>query len=88
MPVHASAMRCVPILILLLLAVPLFGTAVSAAEPLAADTQTTTVLGNPFIAPAGWIVTVRGPATIVVGSGEKRSLIVRDAQHEYVFDAK
>ncbi|MFY9549597.1 MAG: serine hydrolase domain-containing protein [Thermoanaerobaculia bacterium] len=35
------------------------------AERLAADTPKTTVLGNTFIAPAGWTVTVQGPATIL-----------------------
>lgn len=30
-----------------------------------ADTPRTTVLGNTFIAPAGWTITVRGPATIL-----------------------
>ncbi|MEP7012029.1 MAG: hypothetical protein ABJC13_17015 [Acidobacteriota bacterium] len=34
-------------------------------ERLAADTPKTTVLGNTFIAPAGWSVSVRGPATIL-----------------------
>jgi CubicO group peptidase (beta-lactamase class C family) len=43
----------------------------SANEPappskrLTADTPTTTVLGNTFIAPAGWNISVRGPATIL-----------------------
>jgi CubicO group peptidase (beta-lactamase class C family) len=37
----------------------------AAPERLAADTPTTTVLGNTFIAPAEWTVTVRGPATIL-----------------------
>jgi CubicO group peptidase (beta-lactamase class C family) len=40
------------------------GTA-TASQPLAADTPLTTVLGNTFIAPAGWTVTVRGPAMIL-----------------------
>src|SRR5688572_26450805 len=30
-----------------------------------ADTPRTTVLGNTFVAPAGWTMTVRGPATIL-----------------------
>jgi len=34
-------------------------------ETLAADTPRTTVRGATFIAPAGWTVTVRGPATIL-----------------------
>ncbi len=36
-----------------------------AAERLTADTPKTTVLGNTFIAPAGWGLSVRGPATIL-----------------------
>ena len=36
-----------------------------AVQPLAADTPETTVLGNTFIAPAGWTMKVRGPATIL-----------------------
>lgn len=35
------------------------------ATPLAADTPQKTVLGNPFIAPTGWTVTVKGAATIL-----------------------
>jgi CubicO group peptidase (beta-lactamase class C family) len=37
----------------------------AAREALAADTPSTTVAGNRFIAPAGWRVEVRGPATIL-----------------------
>ncbi len=57
--------------LLLVLAGPALGEAPAsaavpaAAEPLAADTPKTTVLGNTFIAPAGWTVAVRGPATIL-----------------------
>ncbi len=36
-----------------------------AAERLAADTSKTTVMGNTFIAPKDWTVTVKGPATIL-----------------------
>ena len=36
-----------------------------AAERLAADTPKTTVMGNTFIAPKDWTVTVKGPATIL-----------------------
>jgi CubicO group peptidase (beta-lactamase class C family) len=39
--------------------------AASASEVLAADTPRTTVEGNKFIAPAGWRIEVRGPATIL-----------------------
>ena len=35
------------------------------SEVLAADTPRTTVEGNKFIAPAGWRIEVRGPATIL-----------------------
>ncbi len=37
----------------------------TAAERMAADTPRTTTGGNGFIAPAGWSVSVRGPATIL-----------------------
>ncbi len=37
----------------------------AASEVLAADTPRTTVEGNKFIAPAGWRIEVRGPATIL-----------------------
>jgi CubicO group peptidase (beta-lactamase class C family) len=37
----------------------------AAGETLAADTPRTTVAGNTFIAPAGWAIEVRGPATIL-----------------------
>ncbi|MBA3465403.1 MAG: beta-lactamase family protein [Deltaproteobacteria bacterium] len=35
------------------------------AQRLAEDTPSTTVTGNPFIAPAGWSIAVRGAATII-----------------------
>jgi CubicO group peptidase (beta-lactamase class C family) len=57
------------LLALALLALPSsLGTATpaaTAAETLAADTPRTTVAGNKFIAPAGWSIDVRGPATIL-----------------------
>jgi CubicO group peptidase (beta-lactamase class C family) len=57
-----------------------FGAAHSAdtpAEPLKADTPKTTALGNTFIAPAGWSVTTRGPATMVEApEGDSRIVIV------------
>ena len=37
----------------------------AAAEPLTRDTPKTTTEGNTFIAPAGWSIVVRGPATIL-----------------------
>ncbi|MGE5415111.1 MAG: serine hydrolase domain-containing protein [Syntrophomonadaceae bacterium] len=59
------------LLALLLSAAPRFGLAPKATPApgapgaLAADTPSTTVDGNTFIAPAGWTVSVRGPATIL-----------------------
>lgn len=47
------------------------------AEQLKADTTKTTALGNTFIAPAGWRVSVRGPATIVEApEGDSRIVLV------------
>jgi CubicO group peptidase (beta-lactamase class C family) len=37
----------------------------AASETLTGDTPSTTVVGNTFIAPAGWTRTVRGPATVL-----------------------
>ena len=37
----------------------------SSTQPLTADTPSTTVLGNTFIAPAGWTIKVKGAATIL-----------------------
>ena len=51
------------LLLLLVLSSPAFAQA--PAAPLAADTPSTTVAGNAFIAPAGWTVSVKGPATIL-----------------------
>jgi CubicO group peptidase (beta-lactamase class C family) len=49
----------------------------SPQEHLAADTPKTTVLGNTFIAPAGWSVSVRGPATsIEAPEGDSRIVLV------------
>jgi len=36
-----------------------------AATTLAADTASTTVMGNTYVAPEGWTLSVRGPATIL-----------------------
>ena len=44
---------------------PVRAAAVDAPERIAADTPKTTVAGNTFIAPAGWSLVVRGPATIL-----------------------
>jgi len=56
--------------LLLFLATTALAVAASAAtqdapQRLTADTPQTTVAGNTFIAPAGWSVSVRGPATIL-----------------------
>jgi len=51
--------------IVLLATVPAFAQPSAAPETLAKDTPMTTVAGNTFIAPAGWKVSVRGPATIL-----------------------
>ena len=49
----------------------------TAKERLSADTPKSTVLGNTFIAPAGWSVAVHGPATIVEApEGDSRIIIV------------
>ena len=45
--------------------VVLGSSATPAATPLAADTPKETVLGNSFIAPAGWTISVREQATIL-----------------------
>ena len=42
-----------------------WSSAPAAAEPLAADTPMTTTAGHGFIAPLGWTVRVKGPATIL-----------------------
>ena len=48
-----------------------------AKQKLSADTPQTTALGNTFIAPAGWSVSARGPATIVEApEGDSRIVIV------------
>ncbi|MFI5184197.1 MAG: serine hydrolase domain-containing protein, partial [Vicinamibacteria bacterium] len=47
------------------------------SERLTADTPMTTVLGNTFIAPAGWTVSVRGPATILEApEGDSRIALI------------
>jgi CubicO group peptidase (beta-lactamase class C family) len=49
----------------------------SSKTRLTADTPRTTALGNTFIAPAGWSVAARGPATIVEApEGDSRIVIV------------
>jgi hypothetical protein len=45
--------------------------------------------GHTFIAPLGWSVIVKGKATIVEApEGGNRTLVFRDARHEYTFDEK
>src|ERR1044071_1353036 len=49
----------------------------AAKQTLSADTPKTTALGNTFIAPAGWSVAVRGPATIIEApEGDSRIVLV------------
>src|SRR5690242_808452 len=55
-------------------------TATAAAQPLAADTPSTTTAGNGFIAPAGWTLTVRGPATILEAPEGGSRLALIDVQ--------
>ena len=53
------------------------GAAQTASQPLAADTPSTTVSGATFIAPAGWSIAVKGPATIVEApEGDSRIALV------------
>jgi CubicO group peptidase (beta-lactamase class C family) len=53
------------------------GAAQTAQAPLSADTPGKTVAGATFIAPAGWSVTVKGPATIVEApEGDSRIALV------------
>lgn len=52
----------------------------SATERLAADTPKTTVLGNTFIAPAGWSLSVRGPATILEAPEGDSRIVMVDVQ--------
>ncbi len=54
--------------------------AAPAAAPLAADTPSKTVLGNTFIAPAGWTVSVRGPATILAPPEGDSSIALVDVE--------
>ena len=54
-----------PIFLMFALASAGLTTALLRAQALAADTPQTTAMGATFIAPAGWSVVVRGPATIL-----------------------
>jgi CubicO group peptidase (beta-lactamase class C family) len=63
--------------LLLLLACGVAHSADTPAEQLTADTPKTTALGNAFIAPAGWSVATRGPATTIEApEGDSRIVIV------------
>jgi len=59
------ACRLLPFLATTALAVAASAATQDAPQRLTADTPQTTVAGNTFIAPAGWSVSVRGPATIL-----------------------
>ena len=52
------------------------------SERLTADTPKTTVGGNTFIAPAGWTITVVGPATILAAPEGDSHLALVDVQAE------
>ncbi len=68
----------------LLIAAALLGTLLSPVaagasepQPLPADTPSTTVAGNTFIAPAGWTIEVKGTATILTApEGDSRIVLV------------
>ncbi len=51
-----------------------------AAERLTADTPETTALGNAFIAPAGWAISVRGAATILEPPEGDSHIVVFDVK--------
>jgi CubicO group peptidase (beta-lactamase class C family) len=59
---------------------PAFAAAPAPAETLSADTPKTTVAGNTFIAPAGWTLTVRGPATILEAPESGSRIAIIDVQ--------
>jgi CubicO group peptidase (beta-lactamase class C family) len=61
----AARIALLPILILSSLALSSSAASRQTSEVLAADTPRTTVEGNKFVAPAGWRIEVRGPATIL-----------------------
>ena len=59
-----------------------------AAERLAADTPKTTVAGNTFVAPAGWSLLVRGPATILESPEGGSSIVLVDVPAKDGVDAE
>src|SRR5687767_2133229 len=80
-----------PIWTSLLLAIFLFGSNLPgvqatqserASKPrlLEADTPSTTVAGNTFIAPAGWSIYVNGPATIVEAPEADSRIVLVDVK--------
>jgi CubicO group peptidase (beta-lactamase class C family) len=71
-------MRCLHAVTLILLTLAgASGAAQTAQPPLAADTPSTTVAGATFIAPVGWSVAVKGPATILEApEGDSRIALV------------
>ena len=66
------------LILLLVLSSPAFGQAPPA--PLAADTPSTTVAGHAFIAPAGWTVSVKGPATILAAPEGDSWIVLVDVE--------
>jgi CubicO group peptidase (beta-lactamase class C family) len=49
-------------------------------QPLTYDTPSTTVLGNPFIAPADWFMSIRGPATFIDAPEGGSRIVLVDVQ--------
>ena len=64
------------------------GASAPAVERLTADTSKETVLGNPFIAPAGWTVTVRGQATILTAPEADSWIALVDVPEKDAKDAE
>jgi hypothetical protein len=63
-----------------LLPTPASQAGTAAAERLTADTPKSTTGGNTFIAPAGWTLTVRGPATILEAPERGSRIVLVDVQ--------
>lgn len=59
---------------------PLQSPAPASSQVLAADTPRTTAEGNKFIAPAGWSVEVRGPATILMPPEGNSHIVLVDVR--------
>jgi hypothetical protein len=58
-----------------------------APERLAADTAKTTVAGNTFVAPAGWSLVMRGPATILEAPEGGSFIVIADVAAKDAADA-